>query len=454
MRRINLSTSLLAGLAAITMAGPASAQSTLHSTIEEYKILGGDGSHWVRGTTVENHSVKYGGGEIDRYLNPNDPRFGRDRPEENAQTNVEHPAIIQIEAGPHAGKLVLCALGSANGTPTDVDGDGIYERDGLQDLEDANYVVTTYDRTQLYGAVLTITPTGVVMEKGVYLTDSDGNRYRNAHKCRMSLVNGGRDVLMQHNYAPNNDDNNNGLTCQANHACAYSTVYDGNLVPKSDPRIEEGAIGTLTVAKNNDNCSENDGPAAVAYDTCDCDPETDPDCDPSGTCVTASVQGDGCNGNGRDDSWLTQVRVTCDNSVTEGYPCTIQNYADLSACEDHERWRGQCEKDEGLSSEMGVPVVMCCGTAGNTQPPNKGVRCQGMVVVDTDGMQQVNRNGNRGFDAVYDPLNPAAGGLQLYDDSDYEYNGLYVAENYRDEEGKRVYNTEIKCDPTSAGQFM
>jgi len=315
---------------------------------------------------------------------------------------IEQCAMNQLTAGPYAGRIMVACISSNASFPTDLDGDGVYER-VLEPGQDVN------DTQQGLMVLIDFDATGLPMiVKAHHYTDTNGNRDRNGMHPSVGLAAGGKYFVAKRNYAPNNDVNDNGGTCNANHACTWMTVFDGNGVAMS--RVGNNGMGSLIQYKNNDNCSDNNSTATVTRDTCTGD-----------VCETDLADQDGCNGNGRDDSWLTLIGVDCDPADPDanGYECQVYKFGDVSQTRDHERARGEC-------FAVGAGDVVCGVTAGNTQPPNKGVR---MMRFDASRTDYPNINGRGQLDR------------KRYDDEDG--NGLYVAENYRDEEGKLVMNTEL-----------
>jgi MYXO-CTERM domain-containing protein len=192
------------------------------------------------------------------------------------------------------------------------------------------------DRVQMMCAsVLIDAQAGPVMQSMQYVTNNDGNRNRNAHHPRLTKIFDGEAVAVTYNYAPDN------------RARAYTTVFGPNCAQISDRK--------QIMAKNNDDCSETNGetPEIVVEQT---------------ATKARLVSFHGCNGNGQDDAWVAGTSITknADGSFT------VSKDWDFSIEANEERSRGTMLP----TSEPNLAVA--CWTAGNTQPPNKGVRCGGI----------------------------------------------------------------------------
>jgi hypothetical protein len=109
-----------------------------------------------------------------------------------------------------------------------------------------------------------------------YVTNNNGNRYRNAHHPRVTPIFGGEAVAVTYNYAPDNL------------AYAYQLVFGAG--------CQQLSQRTRIVAKANDNCSETGQHAEiVTYQD-------------AGVARLFSVHG--CNGNGSDDSWAAITEIS------------------------------------------------------------------------------------------------------------------------------------------------
>jgi hypothetical protein len=180
-----------------------------------------------------------------------------------------------------------------------------------------------------------------------FITDNDGNEYRNANKPQLMPINNGKNMLVMFNYQPNNTMDTRRYAKVLDQSCNLIPVTNGN---------GETRKQVLIMAKNNDDCDMHqtgEGP---------CDIQTDA----SGT--TALVCWAGCNGNGRDDGWLNHVTVGCDLGA-DGYAttCQIRKDFDLSLCRREERSRGRC-----TVADEDVNTAICTWTEGNNQPQRDG----------------------------------------------------------------------------------
>jgi MYXO-CTERM domain-containing protein len=109
------------------------------------------------------------------------------------------------------------------------------------------------------------------------------------------------------------------------------------------------------MAKDNDDCSETN--------------QQDPNVVAEETATTARLYSfEGCNGNGRDDAWINEVVVTRSGPTS----FSIQKTQDFSIEANEERTRGT------MLATADPTLAVACWTAGNTQPPNQGVRCAGL----------------------------------------------------------------------------
>lgn len=196
------------------------------------------------------------------------------------------------------------------------------------------------NRMQLLCTSVTIDPiSGPTVNSMQYVTNNDGNRRRNANHPETELIFGGEAVLAYYNYAP--DDR----------ARRYAQVFG--------PGCQSLSPQTEVMQKNNDDCSETHGNLSMVVTE-----QTDT--------YARVVSADGCNGNGRDDAWVNAVRIDKNPDGT----FSIDKEWDVSIESQEERHRGTIFKPAGTEN-----LVVECGTAGNNQPPERGVRCYG---VDTD----------------------------------------------------------------------
>jgi MYXO-CTERM domain-containing protein len=142
----------------------------------------------------------------------------------------------------------------------------------------------------------------------------------------------------------------------------YMQVVDQqcNVLPlESNTTVRENGTSALIMAKNNDNCSGHQSGGG-------CDAVQNEDGSWTLMC------GELCNGNGRDDGWANQVKVSVSNGVAR-----INKVGDVSIIDREERSRPNCE-------QMGDGLTVCTGTEGNSQPQREGVWAIG---VDNATMQ-------------------------------------------------------------------
>jgi hypothetical protein len=200
------------------------------------------------------------------------------------------------------------------------------------------------DRHQLLCAHVKMDPAvGPRLQTVQLVTDLDGDRYRTAMHPSSLTIDGGKAVSVLYNYAP--DDR----------ARTYAQVFGPGCVPLSQM--------TEIMRKNNDDCRETNGQddqvivhAMAGYDD-----------------ILATA---GCNGNGSDDSWVVQYRVT----KLEDGQYSIEKRYDVEIEPREERSRPTVIAPTPTDPEIAYVVW----TAGNTQPPNRGVRA-GAIYVGDDG---------------------------------------------------------------------
>jgi MYXO-CTERM domain-containing protein len=195
--------------------------------------------------------------------------------------------------------------------------------------------VDIFDRAQLACTSLTLTPTGPVVNIDKYVTHNDGHEYRNAHASYAVPIDGGKAVAVFYNYRPNNNTER------------YAQVFDANCNSLS--------AQTRVMQKNNDDvCAslENDSHLVTG--------------DSDGYTTVAATCGG--NGNGRDDGWVYQTEFVRQPDGTYD----IDKQWDVRVEPEEERTRMTATYIPELEM-LGV-----CGSAGNSQPSNRGVRCYGV----------------------------------------------------------------------------
>lgn len=169
------------------------------------------------------------------------------------------------------------------------------------------------------------------MAESKYVTNNDGDEYRNAHKPHaFALTN---DIAcVDYNYQVQG----------GNDTKRYTQCFNAN----GDRLLDQ----TLIFAKNNDDCSMH---------------QTSP------VTVTQRINNEvhvvewhGCNGNGRDDGWGQKSKYTI---VNNGTAVTYTREFDISLAPREERSRGFCSvaaKDPN--------TAICTWTEGNNQPQRDG----------------------------------------------------------------------------------
>lgn len=187
----------------------------------------------------------------------------------------------------------------------------------------------------------------------MFITDNDGNEYRNCNKPEVLLVNGGKQFAVEFNYQPNGTNDTRRYMKVYNWPTATNEV---SVVPVLKNANGQTQKQIQVMAKNNDDCSMHQsgaGQAGLPY------------FDSNGT--TRYATWDGCNGNGRDDGWFRATEVACTGGdvATE---CTIKRLFDLSLAQREERSRGRCTIG-GTDKSFAV----CTWTEGNNQPQREGV---------------------------------------------------------------------------------
>jgi len=172
---------------------------------------------------------------------------------------------------------------------------------------------------------------GLIKGPARYFTDNRGDEYQNAHRMTMTPVLGGTAALVTYGYDP---DNNTRL---------YGMVLN--------PDCSTAADQTLLLAKNNDNIGgAGSSTAAVTFDS------------PTETRAVECPIG---NGNGTDDGWCLGITITKDAAGK----VTVKRAWDISV-------ESQEERTRMYVVPTAIPEhVFYCDAAGNSQPPQIGIRC-------------------------------------------------------------------------------
>ncbi|MGQ0504837.1 MAG: hypothetical protein ACT4TC_05915, partial [Myxococcaceae bacterium] len=192
-----------------------------------------------------------------------------------------------------------------------------------------------------------------------WVTDNDGDEYRNCNKPTVMAIGDGTKFAFMFNYHPNNGNNGE----------RYVKVLDttGAQVPvkNANGQIQKQV---QVMAKNNDDCDmhqDGEGPCSIATDA-------------AGNAHFACWAG--CNGNGADDGWLNDFNVNC----AAGTSCTVTKNFDVSLCKREERSRGRCNV---AASDPNTAI--CTWTEGNNQPMRDGVWV-GAVDISPGGQKGAN----------------------------------------------------------------
>ena len=173
------------------------------------------------------------------------------------------------------------------------------------------------------------------MTKAKFVTNNQGNEYRNANHPKAYTINNGNSIVVEYNYQPAN----------SNDTKRYAMVFDDQgqtIMPQ-----------TMIFAKNNDDASMNE--------------------DGKSTTLATSIAGKnrlgawrGANGNGADDGWFQAFEINCDAEVAT--TCSFNNLFDTSVCQAEERSHG------AVSFSIDDPnTAIVSWTEGNTQPQRLGV---------------------------------------------------------------------------------
>lgn len=186
-----------------------------------------------------------------------------------------------------------------------------------------------------------------------FITNNDGNEYRQCNKPEILTINGGKNFLVEYNYQPEG----------TNDTRRYAQVYkwDGTKVTTKNG---QGQVQqqVQVQAKNNDDCSMHQsgaGQAGLPYFQAVV----------GNNFVTRYTTWDGCNGNGRDNGWARATQVSCVNDASGvATECTITKLFDLTLAEREERSRGRCTVGGADKS-----FAVCTWTEGNNQPQREGV---------------------------------------------------------------------------------
>jgi hypothetical protein len=185
----------------------------------------------------------------------------------------------------------------------------------------------------------------------MFITDNEGNEYRNCNKPQVLLVNKGQQFAVEFNYQPNGTNDTRRYMKIFNWPTATS---EAAVVPVLKNAQGQTQKQIQVFAKNNDDAAmhqSGSGQTGVPY------------YDEGGRTDYAMYYG--ANGNGRDDGWLGAIDIQC-NGGAVATDCTIKRLFDLSLCQREERSRGRCSIGPDKS------FAVCTWTEGNSQPMREG----------------------------------------------------------------------------------
>lgn len=187
----------------------------------------------------------------------------------------------------------------------------------------------------------------------MFITDNDGNEYRNANIPSVHLVNGGKQFAVEFNYQPEGTNDTRRYMKVFNWPTATT---EAAVVPVLKNANGQTQKQIQVFAKNNDDAAMHQSGGGMTGT---------PYYDQGG--VTRFAQWRGANGNGRDDGWIAATEVACvgGDIATE---CTIKRLFDLSLAQREERSRGRCTVGGADKS-----FAVCTWTEGNNQPQREGV---------------------------------------------------------------------------------
>jgi hypothetical protein len=179
-----------------------------------------------------------------------------------------------------------------------------------------------------------------------FVTDNDGNEYRNGNKPELMPINGGKNMLLMFNYQPDGGSDTIRYAKVLDQSCNEVPVRDASGRARKQVEI---------MHKEDDDCDmhqSGEGPCDIATDA-------------GGT--THLTCWAGCNGNGRDDGWINDLTVTCDGGASGATSCTIEKNFDMSLAQREERSRGRCSV-----ADADPDTAICTWTEGNNQPQRDG----------------------------------------------------------------------------------
>lgn len=187
----------------------------------------------------------------------------------------------------------------------------------------------------------------------VWATNNDGDENRNANKPEGYPIMGGKYIVLEYNYRPENENNTD----------RYAAIFDQQL-----NRIPiDGQDQVIVMQKNNDDCSggqDGAGRGMVTLDT---------------PTKTTFVGWDLCNGNNEDAGWLRRSDWTCTGEGPAA-TCSYERVFDVRLAEEEERSRGRCTVGGADRS-----FAVCSWTEDDDQPMHEGVWIAGVDITDEGG---------------------------------------------------------------------
>lgn len=198
----------------------------------------------------------------------------------------------------------------------------------------------------------------------LFVTNNNGNEYRNFNFPAAYAINGGKNFVVLYNAQLNSNDTKR-----------YAMVVDAqcNTIPVTggqtgQPAPTRNNPGAVVMAKNNDDCAQAQ--------------------DGGGETIVSSVGGKtkvigwaGCNGNGGDDGHFYRFYVDCQlNADGAATSCAVKKGQgdDVVLAQAEERTRGKCV----LTSATDNGFAACAWTEGNNQNPRDGSWIGGVDMTD------------------------------------------------------------------------
>jgi hypothetical protein len=221
-----------------------------------------------------------------------------------------------------------------------------------------------------------------------FVTDNDGNEYRNGNKPELMPINGGKNMLLMFNYQPDGGSDTIRYAKVLDQSCNEVAVRDAS--GRAQKQVE-------IMHKNDDDCDmhqSGEGP---------CDIATDANGSTHLTCWA------GCNGNGRDDGWINDITVDCENGAGgTASECTIRKNFDMSLAQREERSRGRC-----TVADADPDTAICTWTEGNNQPQRDGTWIAA-VDISAGGEKGENADSRLLWKEQFDGRKESSSGVRTY----------------------------------------